>query len=72
MKHEGMPTPRLEEKRVEERVGEGEREGERESACTRERKRERESALAPPFMFLPPPGPALCKLGLARSAVCSA
>ena len=33
--------------------------------------RERESALAPPFMFFPRPGPALCKLGLARSAVCS-
>ena len=24
------------------------------------------------YMFFPPPGPALCKLGLARSAVCSA
>ena len=23
------------------------------------------------YMFFPPPGPALCKLGLARSAVCS-
>ena len=35
----------------------------------RERERERESALAPPFIcFFPPPGPALCKLGLARSA----
>ena len=38
MKHEGMPTQRLEGKRVEERVGEGEREGERErvQACRRE------------------------------------
>ena len=35
------------------------------------RGRERESALAPPFICSPPPGPALCKLGLARSAVCS-
>ena len=24
------------------------------------------------YMFFPPPGPALCKLGLARSAVCCA
>ena len=66
-----MPTQRLEEKRVEERVGEGERvrEGERKSAHTWG---ERENALAPPFMFFPAPGPALCKLGLARSAVCPA
>ena len=50
---------------------ERERERERKSARMRERKR-RESALAPPFMcFFPPPGPALCKLGLARGAVCS-
>ena len=54
-----------------------ERERERESARAREcahaqgRESPRESALAP-FMFFPPPGPALCKLGLARSAVCSA
>ena len=55
-----MPTQRLEEKRVEEPVGEGEREkehmhvGEKERdrahACERERERERESALAPPFI----------------------
>ena len=65
-----MPTQRLEEKRVEERAGE--REGEGERVHTRGRERERESALAPPFIcFFPPPGPALCKLGLARSAVCS-
>ena len=38
MKHEGMPTQRLKQKRVAEHVGEGERE------------RERESALAPPFI----------------------
>ena len=68
-----MPTQRLEEKRVEERTGEEERERgrerERAHACGRER--EGESPLAPPFMFFPPPGPALSKLGLARSAVCS-
>ena len=46
MKREGMPTQRLEEKRVEERVGEGER----ERAHTHGRERERESALAPPFI----------------------
>ena len=43
-----MPTQRLEEKRVEECVGEGEREGERErerkSTCMQERKRKRERA----------------------------
>ena len=49
------------------------REGEREKERTHagEEERERARALAPPFMFLSPPGPALCKLGLARSAVCS-
>ena len=47
----------------------GEREKERVQARRGERVRER---LAPPFIcFFPPPGPALCKLGLARSAVCS-
>ena len=56
-----MTTQRLEEKRVEERVGERERKRERERE--RERKRmhagegERErKALAPPFISLPPPG----------------
>ena len=75
MKREGRPTQRLEEKRVEEHVGEGGRESERgrerERAHTHRRERERESALAPPFMFFPPPGPALCKFGLAKSAVFS-
>ena len=44
-----------------------------ESGGARQRagERERAGALAPLFMFLPPPGPALCKLRLARSAVCS-
>ena len=51
MKREGRPTQRLEEKRVEERVGEGESERgrERERAHTRRREREGESSLAPPF-----------------------
>ena len=65
MKREGMPTQRLEEKRVEEQVRERERKREREA--------ERESArlwLLLLYVF-PPPGPALCKLGLARSAVSS-
>ena len=73
MKREGMPTQRFEERRVEERVGEGEKERERErkSTGTRDRNRERERFGSSFYMFLPPPGPALCKLGLARSAVCS-
>ena len=70
-----MPTQRLEEKRVEECMGEGESERERKSHA-RKRKREGERASKQGFvssfyMFFPPPGPALCKLGLARSAVCS-
>ena len=40
-----MPTQRLEEKRVEERVGEGERERERESKSARTWERKREKAL---------------------------
>ena len=36
----------------------------------KEQERERESPLAPLFIcFVLPPGPALCKLGLVRSAV---
>ena len=62
MKGEGMPTQRLEEKRVEEHVGEGERERWREREMERERgrerervhahgrEREREITLAPPFI----------------------
>ena len=52
--------------------GERERERERERVYSRggERERERESPLAPLFIcFFLPPGPALCKLGLVRSAV---
>ena len=53
------------------RGGGGERGRERARAGMQER-RSRESALAPPLIcFFPPPGPALCKFGLARSAVCS-
>ena len=67
-----MPTQRLEEKRVEECVGEGEREGEREKEPgTRERKRERKRVGFSFYMLLLPPGPALCKLGLAGRALCS-
>ena len=82
-----MPTQRFEGKRVEERVGEGERERgrekehthageeererERESTGTRDRNRERQCFDSSFYMFLPPPGPALCKFGLGWSAVCS-
>ena len=68
-----MPTQRFEERRVEERVGERERERERErkSTGTRDRNRERERFGSSFYMFLPPPEPALCKLGLGWSAVCS-
>ena len=73
-------NPRLEEKRVEECVG---REGEREREKVSERERERERAHAHGreserkhfgssfYKFFPPPAPALCKLSLAGSAVCS-
>ena len=71
-----MPTQRSEGKRVEEHVGEGRERGreggrERERAHSWERKRESARFGSAFYMFLPPPGPALCKLGLARSAVCS-
>ena len=60
--------------------GEGEREREkdreRESARMHAGERVPEKRFGSSFyMFFPPPGPALCKLGLARSAVrsvCSA
>ena len=48
--------------------GGGERERERERVYTRRRDRLREH-LAPPFICFLPPGPALYKLGSARSAV---
>ena len=50
LKHEGTPTQRREKKRVEERP-------------VRRREKERKSPLAPLFMFFPPPGSALYKLG---------
>ena len=70
-----MPTQRLEEKRVEESEGEGERErvreGEREKERTHAGERERKHFGSSFYTFFPPPGPALCKLGLAGSAVYS-
>ena len=55
------------------REGEREKEKERESmrAHTREIESERKHFGSSVYMFFPPPGPALCKLGLAGSAVCS-
>ena len=48
------------------------REREREkSAGARETESERKRFGSSFYMFFPPLGPALCKLGLARSAVCS-
>ena len=57
-----------------ERDREKEREREREAKSTRtwERESERKHFGSSFYMFFPLPGPALCKLGLARSAVCSA
>ena len=52
---------------------ERERERERECACMHAGERVQRKRFGSSFyMFFPPPGPALCKLGLARSAVCSA
>ena len=49
------------------------RERERERECTHAGERVLEKALGLLLLYVfPPPGPALCKLGLARSAVCSA
>ena len=72
MKHEGMPTQRLEGKRVEECVGEGEREreGEREHMQVEEKERERGLWLLLLYVFSST-WACLCKLGLARSTVCS-
>ena len=54
------------------RERERERERERASTCTHVGDRVREKALwLLLYMFFPPLGPALCKLGLAGSAVCS-
>ena len=57
------------QERERERVREGEREKER--TLTGEKKRERKCFGSSFDMFFPPAGPALCKLGLARSAVSS-
>ena len=58
-----------------ERVREKESERERETEIERTHAGGRESIRkhfgSSFYMFFPPPGPALCKLGLARSAVCS-
>ena len=55
------------------REGGRERKREREkSARTRERESERKRFGSSFYMLFLPPGPALCKLGLARSALCSA
>ena len=64
----GREGERVREREREER----EKERERKSACTRERESETKCFGSSFYMFFPPPGPALCKLGLARSAVCSA
>ena len=55
-----------------ERVRERKRERDRVHARGRERESERKRFGSSFYMFFPPPGPALCKLDLARSAVCSA
>ena len=54
-----------------EKEREKERERERARTCKRESESERKHFGSFFYMFFPPPGPALCKLGLARSAVCS-
>ena len=76
-----MPTQRQEEKRVEECASVQGRERERDTEVEREeREREkerthvgaRENVLWLLLLYvLSSPRPALCKLGLARSAVCS-
>ena len=77
-----MSTQRHEEKRVEEHARTQERERKRMHrgrgwgvgagrGREGEKERARECFGSSFYMFFPPPGPALCKLGLARSAVCS-
>ena len=70
-----MLTQRLKEKRVQECGGwrESERGREREKECMHAGEKVSEKALWLLLLYVfPPPGPALCKLGLARNAVCSA
>ena len=50
---------------------EKEREREKESARMHVGESERKRFGSSFYMFFLPPGPALCKLGLARSAICS-
>ena len=57
--------------RESERGRESERERERERAHARGRESMRKRFGSSFCVFFPPPGPALCRLGLARSAVCS-
>ena len=52
--------------------GESKKERERAHAHARGRENPRKRFGSSFYMFFPPPGPALCKSGLARSAVCSA
>ena len=59
-----------EKERERQREIQSEREGEK-SARTRERESQRKRFGSSFYMFFPPPGPALYKLGLARNAVCS-
>ena len=58
-------------RRVRQREREREREKEKSARTCAQRVREKVLWLLLLYVF-PPPGPALCKLGLARSAVCSA
>ena len=71
---EGGRERERERERVHTHTGERKRVRERERKSTRTREREsvRKHFGSSFYMFYPPPGPALCKLGLARSAVCSA
>ena len=61
-------NPRLKEKRVEERAGEVGRERERERAHTggRETESTRKCFGSSFYMLFPPPGPALCIIGLSQ------
>ena len=70
MRGEGGRKKERERERARERARERGRASAR--ACTWERESERKHFGSSFYMFFPPPGLALCKLGLARSAVCSA
>ena len=51
--------------------GGGERRERREREAAHAHRRERKHSGSSFYKFFPPPGPVLCKSGLARSAVCS-